>query len=110
MRLDRVIENRQRKDLTDLEFARAIIEIRDDLGASAPNMTSNELDDLCRRAAGLVGAHRSQLSPRCLTWTRRSKTCWATLLTELRTRGLARVGYDPSPADGPGRGDRRSTI
>src|SRR3954471_14517522 len=32
LRLDRVIENRQRKDLTDLEFALALTEIRSDLG------------------------------------------------------------------------------
>src|SRR4051794_23670218 len=41
MRLDRVIENRQRQDLSDMEFADALEEIKDDLGARAPNLTSN---------------------------------------------------------------------
>ena len=93
MRLDRVIENRQRKDLTDLEFARAITEIRDDLGATAPTMSSNDLDEHVGRRLGISGRTVRNFAA-LLNLDPAIEAMLGAQLTELRTRGLARVGYD----------------
>jgi ParB/RepB/Spo0J family partition protein len=93
MRLDRVIENRQRKDLTDLEFARAITEIRDDLGATAPTMSSNDLDEHVGRRLGISGRTVRNFAA-LLNLDPAIEALLGAQLTELRTRGLARVGYD----------------
>jgi ParB family chromosome partitioning protein len=93
MRLDRVIENRQRKDLTDLEFARAILEIRHDLGASAPSMTSNELDEYVGQHLGLAGRTIRSFAA-LLNLDPAIEAMLGDRLTEPRARGLSRVGYD----------------
>ncbi len=95
LRLDRVIENRQRKDLTDVEFARAIVEIRQDLGARAPNLTSNELDEHVGERLGLSGRTIRSFAA-LLNLDPEIEAMLGDELTELRTRGLARVGYDPA--------------
>ncbi|MGI8586737.1 MAG: ParB/RepB/Spo0J family partition protein [Chloroflexia bacterium] len=92
-RLDRVIENRQRKDLTDLEFARAIIEIRADLAAGAAHLSSNELDELVGRRLGLSGRTVRNFAA-LLNLDPAIEDLLGEQLTELRTRGLARVAYD----------------
>src|SRR6476661_8852495 len=91
--LDRVIENRQRKDLTDLEFARAILEIRKDLGASAPSMSSNELDDFVGERLGLSGRTIRNFAA-LLNLDPAIEDLLGDKLTEPRARGLSRVGYD----------------
>ena len=93
MRLDRVIENRQRKDLTDLEFARAILEIRKDLGASAPSMSSNELDEFVGERLGLSGRTIRNFAA-LLNLDPAIEDLLGDKLTEPRARGLSRVGYD----------------
>jgi ParB family chromosome partitioning protein len=93
MRLDRVIENRQRKDLTDLEFARAILEIRHDLGASAPSMSSNELDEYVGQHLGLAGRTIRSFAA-LLNQDPAIEAMLGDRLTEPRARGLSRVGYD----------------
>jgi ParB family chromosome partitioning protein len=93
MRLDRVIENRQRKDLTDLEFARAILEIRHDLGASAPSMSSNELDEYVGQHLGLAGRTIRSFAA-LLNLDPAIEAMLGDRLTEPRARGLSRVGYD----------------
>lgn len=93
MRLDRVIENRQRKDLTDLEFARAILEIRQDLGASAPSMSSNELDEYVGKHLGLAGRTIRSFAA-LLNLDPAIEAMLGDKLTEPRARGLSRVGYD----------------
>ncbi len=93
LRLDRVIENRQRKDLTDLEFARAILEIRHDLGASAPSMSSNELDEYVGEKLGLSGRTIRSFAA-LLNLDPAIEVMLGDRLTEPRARGLSRVGYD----------------
>jgi ParB family chromosome partitioning protein len=93
MRLDRVIENRQRKDLTDLEFARAILEIRHDLGASAPSMSSNELDEYVGQHLGLAGRTIRSFAA-LLNLDPAIEAMLGDRLTEPRARGLSRVGND----------------
>ncbi|HUS13632.1 MAG TPA: ParB/RepB/Spo0J family partition protein [Chloroflexia bacterium] len=93
MRLDRVIENRQRKDLTDLEFARAITEIRVDLGSQAPHLSSNELDEHVGQRLGISGRTVRNFAA-LLNLDPAIESMLGEMLTELRTRGLARIGYD----------------
>jgi ParB/RepB/Spo0J family partition protein len=93
LRLDRVIENRQRKDLTDLEFARAILEIRHDLGASAPSMSSNDLDNYVGEKLGLSGRTIRSFAA-LLNLDPAIEAMLGDRLTEPRARGLSRVGYD----------------
>ncbi|HMA37709.1 MAG TPA: ParB/RepB/Spo0J family partition protein [Chloroflexia bacterium] len=93
LRLDRVIENRQRQDLSDLEFARAITEIRNDLATQAPNLSSNELDDLVGQRLGLAGRTVRSFAA-VLNLDPAIEALLGEKLTELRTRGLARVAYD----------------
>lgn len=94
LRLDRVIENRQRKDLTDLEFAQAILEIRADLGAQAPNLSSNELDEYVGERLGLSGRTVRGFAA-LLNLDPAIGQIMGEKLTEVHTRGLTRVGYDP---------------
>ncbi len=94
LRLDRVIENRQRKDLTDLEFARAMTEIRGDLGTQAPNLTSNDLDEFVGQRLGLSGRTVRNFMA-MLNLDPAIEQLLGGDLTEVRTRSLARVGYDP---------------
>ncbi len=95
MRLDRVIENRQRKDLSDLEFARAITEIRDDLAQEAAVLSSNELDEFVGKRLGLSGRTvRNFMAMLNLDPT--IEQLLGGELTEVRTRGLTRVAYDPA--------------
>jgi ParB family chromosome partitioning protein len=90
MRLDRVIENRQRQDLSDMEFADALEEIKEDLGARAPNLTSNELDEHVGERLGISGRTvRSFIALNHLPHD--IKELLGSLRTELRTRGLARL-------------------
>lgn len=90
MRLDRVIENRQRQDLSDMEFADALEEIKEDLGARAPNLTSNELDEHVGERLGISGRTvRSFIAMNHLP--PEIKELLGPLRTELRTRGLARL-------------------
>ncbi len=90
LRLDRVIENRQRADLSDMEFADALEEIRSDLGARAPNLTSNEMDEHVGERLGISGRTvRSFIALNNLPAD--VKALLGPLRTELRTRGLARL-------------------
>lgn len=94
LRLDRVIENRQRQDLSDMEFADALEEIRGDLGARAPNLTSNELDEHVGERLGISGRTvRSFIALNNLP--AEVKGLLGPLRTELRTRGLARLRDQP---------------
>lgn len=95
LRLDRVIENRQRKDLTDLEFARAMTEIRGDLGDQAPNLTSNDLDEFVGQRLGLSGRTVRNFMA-MLNLDPAIEQLLGGDLTEVRTRSLTRVGYDPA--------------
>ena len=95
LRLDRVIENRQRKDLTDLEFARAMTEIRGDLGEQAPNLTSNDLDEFVGQRLGLSGRTVRNFMA-MLNLDPAIEQLLGGDLTEVRTRSLTRVGYDPA--------------
>ncbi len=54
-RLDRVVENRQRRGLRDYEMAVALREIKRDLAHDNPAMTSNELDELTGKQLGMSG-------------------------------------------------------
>ena len=54
-RLDRVVENRQRRGLRDYEMAVALREIKRDLGHDNPGMSSNELDELTGKQLGMSG-------------------------------------------------------
>jgi ParB family chromosome partitioning protein len=94
LRLDRVIENRQRADLSDMEFADALEEIREDLGARAPNLTSNEMDEHVGERLGISGRTvRSFIALNNLP--AEVKALLGPLRTELRTRGLARLRDQP---------------
>jgi ParB family chromosome partitioning protein len=94
LRLDRVIENRQRADLSDMEFADALEEIREDLGARAPNLTSNEMDEHVGERLGISGRTvRSFIALNNLPVE--VKGLLGPLRTELRTRGLARLRDQP---------------
>jgi ParB family chromosome partitioning protein len=94
LHLDRVIENRQRADLSDVEFADALEEIREDLGARAPNLTSNEMDEHVGERLGISGRTvRSFIALNNLP--PEVKAVLGSLRTELRTRGLVRLRNDP---------------
>lgn len=54
-RLDRVVENRQRRGLRDYEMAVALREIKSDLANDNPEMGSNELDELTGKQLGMSG-------------------------------------------------------
>ncbi len=94
LRLDRVIENRQRKDLSDLEFARAMTDIRSDLGSQAPNLTSNDLDEFVGQRLGLSGRTVRNFMA-MLNLDPAIEQLLGGDLTEIRTRSLTRVSYDP---------------
>jgi ParB family chromosome partitioning protein len=94
LRLDRVIENRQRKDLTDVEFAQALHEIRTDLTQEAPSMTSNDLDEFVGQRLGLSGRTVRNFMA-LLNLDPAIRDLLGGELTEPRMRGLARVSYDP---------------
>ena len=94
LRLDRVIENRQRKGLTDTEFAAALREIKDDLGARAPNLSSNELDEFVGKHVGIAGRTvRSFVA--LLNVAPEVREMLGDMLTELRMRGLSRLSHNP---------------
>ena len=94
LRLDRVIENRQRADLSDMEFADALEEIREDLGSRAPNLTSNELDEHVGERLGISGRTvRSFIALNNLP--PEVKAVLGEMRTELRTRGLVRLRNEP---------------
>ena len=93
-RLDRVIENRQRQDLTDMEFADALEEIKADIAGRAPNLTSNELDEHVGERLGISGRTvRSFIALNHLPAD--IQAILGSLRTELRTRGLARLREAP---------------
>jgi ParB/RepB/Spo0J family partition protein len=95
LRLDRVIENRQRADLTDVEFAHAVAEIREDLGRHYPDISSNELDEIVGARLGLSGRTIRNFAA-VLNLDPSIEALLGDKLTEVRTRGLVRIGYDPA--------------